>query len=138
MAFLFFSEKGDRMKIKFPKLSTPNLKLPKTSGSKSKVSELFKGSNGQKLDSGGMMNNIKSKIPDPIKKFVPNIDSGKSNNIDITKSMKDSTFDIDGMLSKNTNMSEITKSFGSELSFDIGSGSSFIPSDVLSETIDLS
>lgn len=137
MAFLF-SEKGDRMKIKFPKLSTPNLKLPKASNSKSKVSELFKGSNGRKLDSGGMMNNIKSQIPDPIKKFVPNINSGKSNTIDIAKSVKDSTFDIDGMLSKNTNMNEITKSFSSDLSFDIGSGNSFIPSDVLSETIDLS
>lgn len=122
------------MKLKLPKLSAPNLSLPTSSKSKSKISSLLKGN--KNVDTGGMLNNVKSKIPEPLNKFVPNINStGKTP--DITKIVEQSSFDVDGVLSKSMNMGDITKGFSSDLSFDIGSGSSYIPSEVLSQSIDL-
>ena len=49
------------MKIKFPKLDMPNLKLPKVSSSQNKLTSLFKDNKGFNTD--GLIKEAQSKIP---------------------------------------------------------------------------
>ena len=59
------------MKIKLPKLDMPNLKLPKVSSSQNKLTSLFKDKKGFNTD--GLIKEAQSRIPEPIKKFIPNM-----------------------------------------------------------------
>lgn len=107
------------MKLKLPKTSLPNLKLPKSSDTTKNLTSLFK-SEGGGFNTNGIIEQAKSKVPDSIKKFIPNSKSGGTKNIDTEKIIEKSTFDIDGMLSKSMNMTDITKQMGSsDLSFDV-------------------
>ena len=122
------------MKFKMPNLSMPDLKWPKASKTKSKIASLLK-NNSNIGGEGGALSNIKNKIPNSAKKYIPNVDT---DSFDISKVMNDNSFDIDGLLSKGTNMSDITKSFGTDINIDFGSVSKYVPSDVLSQTFDFS
>lgn len=119
------------MKIKFPKLDMPNLKLPKVSSSQNKLTSLFKDKKG--FNTEGLIKEAQSKIPEPIKKFIPSMKGSTGKDIDVSKITKGSAFDIDGMLSKNANVDDIMKTFNSGMTFDIDSSSAGIPSDVIKE-----
>lgn len=125
------------MRIKMPKLSMPKLKLPNISNSKNGLGSLLK--NNKNTDSGSILKNAKSKVPDPINKFLPSMDSMKSDKMDVGKIFKQSSFDVEGILSKSTNMSDIANMIPT--SFDFGSSfynGESIPKSVLDQTIDLS
>ena len=108
------------MKLKLPKTSMPNLKLPKTSDSTKNLTSLFKSEGGGGFNTSGIIDQAKSKVPSSIKKFIPNLKSGGAKNINPEKIIGKSTFDVDGMMSKSMNMTDVTKNLGSsDLSFDV-------------------
>lgn len=119
------------MKMKLPKMDMPNLKLPKASSSQDKLTSLFKDNKGFNKD--GLIKEAQSRIPGQIKKFIPNMNGSTGKDVDISKITKGSTFDMDGMLSKNANVDDIMKTFNSGMTLDIDPSSAGVPSDAIKE-----
>lgn len=123
------------MKLKLPNLKAPNLKLPNSSTPKSKIMDLIKKNKGN-TDSNSILNMAKSKVPEPLKKFIPNIGGDSGSSFDISSIMGKSSMDVEGILSKNSDMSNILGSFKTDYNFDVGA--SFSGSDIFSQTFDFS
>ena len=119
------------MKIKFQKLDMLNSKIPKASSSQNKLTSLFKDIKGFNKD--GLIKEAQSRIPEPIKKFIPNMKGSTGKDIDISKIAEGSAFDVDGMLSKNANVDDIMKTFNSGMTLDIDPSSAGVPSDAIKE-----
>ena len=119
------------MKIKFQKLDMLNSKIPKASSSQNKLTSLFKDIKGFNKD--GLIKEAQSRIPEPIKKFIPNMKGSTGKDIDISKIAEGSAFDVDGMLSKNANVDDIMKTFNSDMTLDIDPSSAGVQSDAIKE-----
>lgn len=119
------------MKIKFQKLDMLNSKIPKASSSQNKLTSLFKDIKGFNKD--GLIKEAQSRIPEPIKKFIPNMKGSIGKDIDISKIAEGSAFDVDGMLSKNANVDDIMKTFNSDMTLDIDPSSAGVQSDAIKE-----
>ena len=119
------------MKMKFQKLDMLNSKIPKASSSQNKLTSLFKDIKGFNKD--GLIKEAQSRIPEPIKKFIPNMKGSTGKDIDISKIAEGSAFDVDGMLSKNANVDDIMKTFNSGMTLDIDPSSAGVPSDAIKE-----
>lgn len=119
------------MKIKFQKLDMLSSKIPKASSSQNKLTSLFKDIKGFNKD--GLIKEAQSRIPEPIKKFIPNMKGSTGKDIDISKIAEGSAFDVDGMLSKNANVDDIMKTFNSDMTLDIDPSSTGVQSDAIKE-----
>ena len=119
------------MKIKFTKLDMLKSKIPKASSSQDKLTSLFKDIKGFNKD--GLIKEAQNRIPEPIKKFIPNMKGSTGKDIDISKITEGSAFDVDGMLSKNANVDDIMKTFNSGMTLDIDPSSAGVPSDAIKE-----
>lgn len=123
------------MKFHLPKLSSPNLSLPKSSKTSNELTKMFK-SNGNGLNTSGILNEAKGKVPQPLKKFIPNLNGPENGNLDMSKVLDKSSLDVNTILSKNSSVSDIVNSFKTDYEVDIGG--SYIPSDVQSASFNLS
>lgn len=90
--------------MKLPKLKLPNLKLPSGNNPQGELLKMIK---NRGTNTSSILNDAKSKVPEPIKKYVPNFDA--ANDIDVSKIMGQSAFDVEGIMSKSFNMSDINK-----------------------------
>ena len=120
------------MKIKFPSLKMPNYSLPKASSGSSKVKNVIQKVKGKNpTTNSGMLDKIKDKCPESIKQYIPNSVSGIGSDFNIGALMDQKSLDVDGLMSKGVNMSDVTKMFSGDMSFDIDSSiSGYLPSDI--------
>lgn len=123
------------MKFHLPKLSSPDLSLPKSSKTKNEITKIFK-KNGSGMNTSGILNDVKNKVPNPIKKFIPNLNGSESGNLDVSKVLDKSSLDVDSILSKKSSVSDIMNSFKTDYNIDIGD--SYVPSEVQSASFDFS
>lgn len=123
------------MKFHLPKLSSPDLSLPKSSKTKNEITKIFK-KNGSGMNTSGILNDVKNKVPSPIKKFIPNLNGSESGNLDVSKVLDKSSLDVDSILSKKSSVSDIMSSFKTDYNIDIGD--SYVPSEVQSASFDFS
>ena len=123
------------MKFHLPKFSSPNLSLPKSSKTKNEITKIFKKHNGG-INTSGILNDAKNKVPDPIKKFIPNLNGSESGNLDVSKVLDKSSLDVDSILSKKSSVSDIISSFKTD--YNVNIGDSYTPAEVQSASFDLS
>ena len=97
--------------MKIGSFSTPNLKFPKVSPPKFKTPKDKSITNSlKKYKPSNMFSDLKTKVPDPIKKHIPdNIGNGKG--LDVEKMINSKTYDIEGMLSKNNKTEDVIGTF---------------------------
>lgn len=114
IAALYFFSEVIKIKMKLPGLKLPNIGMPKGPGMKN-VTKLF---NGKEFNTKGLIENAKSRVPKPIQKFIPSFNKGGDK--DISSMLKGKLGDIEGIMSKNTNMDDIAKVMSQEKTFDFG------------------
>lgn len=112
--------------MKLGSFSTPNLSFPKPKLPKFKSPKNNSITNSlKKYNPANMFKDIKGKVPEPIKKHIPD-SIGKG--LDVEKIIGDKTGDVEGILSKNNKTDEIISSFSSQNITD------FLPNNTFDES----